>query len=30
LEVRADKARRKDLKKIEAVIDELQVLVENW
>jgi hypothetical protein len=30
LEVRADKARRKDLKKIEGVIDELQVLVENW
>jgi len=30
LEVRADKARRKDLKKIEAVIDELLVLVENW
>jgi DNA repair exonuclease SbcCD ATPase subunit len=30
LEVRADKARRKDLKKIEGVIDELQVLVKDW
>jgi hypothetical protein len=29
-QIKADKGRRKDLKKIESVVDDLAMLIENW